>query len=126
MVKIFEPGGQPLPSLRRRGAGFITDVIAVPHECVHRAQSVPLVAGQHQKTIVEIFRCSPGDTAAYRIRRRELGLRNRAGLDLETAAHFLSPRSFPNAARATSASLRVLEITGRRRSTSNPWRSMAF
>ncbi len=131
-VKGIQPRLQPLPSFIRRLFEVVGNVVAAAHEGVHRAQRLALGVGQDEESVVEILGRRAGDAAAYGICDRDLrrGRRKWRGHGLHGGAHIrlprLPPSSFPNAARATSASLRVFEIAGRRPSTAWPWRSMAF
>ena len=120
-----------MSSLWRRSskaeAGVVGDVIAAAHEGVDGAESLALALGQHEKCVIEILGVGARDAAAHRIGHGEL---RRSGTPrdqhgLGSGTHNV-PSNFPSAARATSASLRGLEITGRRPSTAKSWRSMAF
>ena len=93
----------------------VGDVVAAPHEGVHRAQGIALAPRKHHKPVVEILGGGAGDAPADGVRHIELrsGRRKLHGRISHGGAH----RSFPSAARATSASFRVFEIAGRRPST---------
>src|SRR5258708_10471290 len=123
-VQCGEPGVELEAAFIEDEGGVVGDIVAAAHEGVDGAQGFALALGQDQKGVVEIFGVGAGDTAAYRIRHLEL---RRGGSPRDqdllcSCAH----SNFPRAARATSASLRGLEITGRRPSTAKFWRSMAF
>ncbi len=106
----FQPLIQLLPLFPDVDSWIIGDVIGVAHEGVDRTKGVALVRRKHEKAVVEVFGRAPGNASADSIGMREL----------------LVHRSLSAAAWTTSQSLRGLEMTGRRRRTSNPWFSMAF
>ena len=85
--------------------GIVGDVVGVPHEGVHRRQGIALARRKHQESVVEILGRRARDVAADSVGSPQLQ---------RVFAH----SRFPSAARATSQSLRGLEMTGREFSTS--------
>src|SRR5882757_8671462 len=83
----------------------VGDVVTAPHEYVNGAQRIAFGARKNCKTIVEIPGGRARDVAAHRVRDIELrrGDRKLHGSISHGGAHSI----FPNAARATRASLRV-------------------
>src|ERR1700684_809599 len=127
-----EPGIEFVAAFFETEAGVVGNVIAAAHKGVDRAQRLPLALGKNQECVIEILGVAASDAAAHRLRHAELRrswtprnhhlLRSRAHTNFPTDF----PISFPNAARATRASLRGFEITGRQPSTAKFWCSMAF
>src|SRR5581483_11829902 len=99
------PLTQLLQSLLEWKAGVVRDVVCPSHEGVDGAQSIALMCGENQESVVEVFCGGACDMTANTVRCPQL----QRGI-----AH----RNFLVAARASSQSLRGFEITGRRVSTS--------
>src|ERR1700719_4087611 len=113
-VKRVHPGIELLFAVACRERRIVGDVIAAAHESVNRAQGLAFAFGKDEKTVIKILGLCARDSPAYRVRHVELRLgRDKRGRKLRHAAHI----SLCKAARATSASLRCFEITGRRPST---------
>ena len=121
-VKSVNPDVKFLTAVGQAQRGIVSNVIAGAHEGVDGAQRFALAARQGEKRIIEVLGRRAGNALAYRIRHDELGWSRGPGTGnlLRARAHgfppsFCStvPRSFLLAARATSESLRGLEMDGR-------------
>src|SRR5271157_899614 len=102
-----------LPSLLLRKRWIVRDVVGAPHEGIHCRDRIAFLDGKNEEAIVKILGCRARDVPADRICSPQLQ---------RVFAH----SNFPMAARATSHSLRGLEMAGLRVSTSYPCRSIAF
>src|SRR5208282_6349248 len=98
----------------------VNDVVAASHEGIYRAQRIALPSRKDHKPVIEILGGGARDAPTDGVRHIELGsgrskLHRRishGGAHRSFSRGF--PSSFPSAARATKASLRALEIAGRR------------
>src|ERR1700682_1241198 len=106
----FQPVVQLLPFFFASQIWTIGDIVGMAHERINSTECVSLIGWEDDKAVVKVLGGAPCDSPADGIGMREL----------------LVHSSLPAAARATSQSLRALEITGLRSSTSKCWRSMAF
>src|SRR5262249_42617060 len=123
-VKGVQPIGELQPPLLHRQGSVVGNVIAPPHEGIYSAQRLSLAAWQYQERVIEVLRGSTSDRAAYRVGNREL---RRIRIELRDGLlHSSTHRSFPRAARASRASLRVFGMAGRRPRTAYPCRSIAL
>src|SRR6266478_1339185 len=93
----------------------VGNVIAAPHERIHRTERIALGSRQDGKAVIEISGGRTGDVPANRI--SDVELRRRRRKLHGRIPHGGTHSSFPSIARATSASLRVFEMAGRRPST---------
>src|SRR6478672_1322848 len=131
-VEIVEPRIQLLPPFGQAKRRLVRDVIATPHERVHRTQSLALAAGQDEERVIKVLGRSPRNAFADGICHDELRRCRRPWHRnlLRAHAHRDAPRDTPKhfamAARVTKPSLRDFEIAGRFPSTAYPCCSMAF
>ncbi len=104
-AQSVHPFVELLAALFRRNRGIVGNIVGVAHEGIHRRQRIALAKRQDQEAVVEVLGSRAGDVPANTVSRPQL-------------QRVLAHNIFPTAARATSHSLRGLEIAGRLFSTS--------
>src|SRR6266850_3743251 len=111
-MNTVEPLRQLVAPLVKTESVVIGNVVTAPHEHVDGAQRIAFGTWKDGKTVVKIPGGRAGVVATHRVSNVELrgGGRELHGSISYGGAHSI----FPNAARATRASLRVFEIAGRR------------
>ena len=117
-VEGVEPIRQFQPALANRETGVVRDIVATTHVGVNSTKRLTLVPGQCQECVVKILGRTARNRTAYGVSNRQLRLgRSELG---RSRLHAGTHTNLPSAARATNASLRGLEMTGRLPSTAKP------